>query len=169
MFEQAKEVIADRVEDGVRLFDAKLPMGLITDWCQDEMGHIMAQKHCLCPKPTDLNCCKEGWRVCSVGSRFSNRAESNYSSTDGELTALVDGLEKTAYFPFGCDKLIVGTDHRPFIPIINGSDLSSVKTPRQFRLREKLLRWNITAQNIPGKLLGGTDPLSRYGIREEAG
>ena len=96
MFEQAKEVIADRVEDGVRLFDPRLTTGLITDWCQDGMGHIMAQKHCLCPKPTDLNCCKEGWKVCSVGSRFCNKAESNYSSTDGEFTTLVDGLEKTA-------------------------------------------------------------------------
>ena len=104
--------------------------------------------------------------VCSVGSRFCNKAESNYSPTDGEFTALVDGLEKTAYFTLGCPQLTVGTDHKPLIPIVNGSDLSSVKTPRQFRLREKLLRWNLTAQYIPGKLLGGTDALSRYGIRE---
>ena len=41
-----------------------------------------------------------------------------------------------------------------------------MKTPRQHRLRERLLRWNLSAQYIPGKLLGGTDALSRYGIRE---
>ena len=38
LFEQAKEVIADRLEDGVRLFDPRLTTGLITDWCQDGMG-----------------------------------------------------------------------------------------------------------------------------------
>ena len=30
------------------------------------------------------------------------------------------------------------------------------------------MRWNIKAQYIPGKLLGGVDALSRYGIREYA-
>ena len=38
VFEQAKKVIADKVEDGVRLFDPSLPTGLITDWCQEGMG-----------------------------------------------------------------------------------------------------------------------------------
>ena len=76
---------------------------------------------------------------------FAARRESNYSPTDGEFTDLVDWLEKTAYyFTPGCDKLIVGTDHKPLIPIIDGTNLSAVKKPRKFRLREKLLRWNIT-------------------------
>ena len=101
-----------------------------------------------------------------MGSRFCTKAESNYSPTEGEFTALIEGLEKTAYFTLGCTSVSVGTDHKPLIPIINGTDLSSVKTPRQHRLRERLLRWNLSAQYIPGKLLGGTDALSRYGVRE---
>ena len=104
--------------------------------------------------------------MCSVGSRFCKQAESNYSPTEGEFTALVEGLEKTAYFTLGCESVSVETDHKPLIPIVNGTDLSSVKTPRQHRLRERLLRWNLSAQYIPGKLLGRTDALSRYGIRE---
>ena len=48
VFEEAKEVIADRVEDGIRLFDPTLPTGLITGWCQERM----AKKHCLCRNPT---------------------------------------------------------------------------------------------------------------------
>ena len=167
VFEEAREVIADKVEEGVRLFDPRIHTGLLTDWCQEGMGHILAQKHCDCPSsPINLNCCSEGWKVCSVGSRFCSKAESNYSPTEGEFTALIEGLEKTAYFTLGCESISVGTDHKPLIPIINGTDLSSVKTPRQHRLREKLLRWNLTAQYIPGKLLGGTDALSRYGVRE---
>ena len=101
-----------------------------------------------------------------VGSRFSNKSESNYSPTDGEFTARADGLEKTAYFTLGCENLTIGTDHNPLVPIINGTCMDSIKTPRQHRLREKLLRWNLTAQYIPGKYLGGTDALSRYGIRD---
>ena len=96
-----------------------------------------------------------------MGSRFCKEPESNYSPTDGEFTALVEGLEKTAYFTLGCETITVGTDHKPLIPIVNGTDLSLVKTPRQHRLREKLLRWNLAAQYIPGKYLGGTDALSR--------
>ncbi len=58
--------------------------------------------------PADLNCCKTGWKVCSVGSRFCKSAEANYSPTDGEFTGLVDTLDKTAYFTLGCKSLTVG-------------------------------------------------------------
>ena len=108
VFEEAKRVIAEKVEEGVKLFDPGLDTGLLTDWCQDGIGHILCQKHCDCPllqeqqgdkaPPADLNCCTTGWKVCSVGSRFCNSAEANYSPTDGEFTALVVDLEKTAYF-----------------------------------------------------------------------
>ena len=45
MFEEARQVIAEKVEEGVILFDPGLPTGLLTDWCQEGMGHILAQKH----------------------------------------------------------------------------------------------------------------------------
>ena len=54
---------------------------------------------------------------------------------------MLDALEKTAYFTLGCKTLTVGTDHEPLIPIINGTDMEKVKTPRQIRLK-KLLRWD---------------------------
>ena len=105
----------EKVEEGVRLFDPEFHTGLLTDWSQDGFGHILCQKHCDCPlsegQPADLNCCKTGWKVCSVGSRFCNSAEANYSPTDGEFTGLVDTLEKTAHFTLGCKSLTVGTDH----------------------------------------------------------
>ena len=62
--------------------------------------------------------------------------KANYSTTDGEFTGLVDALEKTAYFTLGCKSLSFGTDHQPLIPIINGTDMEKVKTPRQIRLRK---------------------------------
>ena len=163
VFEEAK-----KVEEGVKLYDPKLHTGLLTDWCKDGISHILCQKHCDCPleqgqpgensPPADQNCCKTSWKVCSVGSRFCNSAEANYSPTDGKFTGLVDALEKTAYFTLGCKSLIVATDHQPLIPIINGTDMEKVKTPRQIRVKEKLMRWD-----LPGKYLGG---LSRYGVRD---
>ena len=99
-----------------------------------------------------------------VGSRFCNTAEANYSPTDGEFTGLMDALEKTAYFTLGCKSLTVGTDHQPLIPIINGTDMEKVMTPKLIRLKGKLLRWGLRVVYIPGKFLGGTDALSRYGV-----
>ena len=78
---------------------------------------------------------------------------------------MLDALEKTAYFTLGCKTLTVGTDHEPLIPIINGTDMEKVKTPRQIRPKEKLLRWDLRVIYKPGKFLGGTDALSRYGVR----
>ena len=108
MFEKAKRVIAEKVEEGVRLFEPDIHTGLLKDWCQEGIGHNRCQKHCDCPlpqgqkgektPPADPNCCKTGWKVCSVGSRFCNSAEANYSPTDGEFMGLVDALDKTAYF-----------------------------------------------------------------------
>ena len=44
-------------------------------------------------------------------------------------------------------------------------DMEKVKTPRQIRLKEKLMRWDLKVVYIPGKHLGGTESLSRYGVR----
>ena len=74
-------------------------------------------------------------------------------------------MEKTAYFTLGCKNLTVGTDHKPLISIIQSTDLGDIKTPRQQRLKERIMRWNLTVTYVPGKHLGGTDALSRYGIR----
>jgi hypothetical protein len=119
-------------------------------WAGHVEGHLATGEK---PPSADLNCCKTGWKVYSVGSRFCNTAEANYSPTDGEFTGLVDALEKTTYFTLG---------------IINCTDMEKVKTPRQIRLKEKLLRWDLRVVYIPGKFLGGTDALSRYGVRDVA-
>ena len=146
------------------LFDSSFHTGLLTDWCQEKIGHILCQKHfdCQTPEtgPADLNCCKTHFKVCSVGSRFCNYAEANNSPTDREFTGLVNALEKTAYFTLVCKRLTLGRDHQPLIPIINGTNLENLKTPRKIRL----MRWDLQLVYIPGKNLGGTDALSMYGV-----
>ena len=44
--------------------------------------------------------------------------------------------------------------------------MEKVKTPRQIRLKEKLLRWDLRVVYIHGKYLGDMDALSRYGVRD---
>ena len=48
----------------------------------------------------------------------------------------------------------VGADHKPLISIVNETSLGDIKTPRQQRLKERLMRWNLKVVYIPGKLLG---------------
>jgi hypothetical protein len=40
VFEEAKKVITEKVEELVKLYDPKL---LLTDWCQEGIGHILCQ------------------------------------------------------------------------------------------------------------------------------
>ena len=86
--------------------------------------------------------------------------------TDGEFTTLVDALEETSYVTLGCSALTVGTYQKPFISLVNETSLGDIKTPRQQRLKERRMRWNLKATYIPGKQLGGTDALSRYAVRK---
>ena len=41
VFKEGKKVIAEKVEEGVKLYDPKLHTGLLTDWCQEDIGHIL--------------------------------------------------------------------------------------------------------------------------------
>ena len=50
MVEEAKKVIAEKVEEGVKLYDPKLHTGLMNDWCQDwleslQCGQQVLQHH----------------------------------------------------------------------------------------------------------------------------
>ena len=58
--------------------------------------------------------------MCIVGSCFTSPTEQNYSTVEGELQAVVDGLYRSRYYTQGGDRLIVGVDHKPLLGIING-------------------------------------------------
>ena len=109
-------------------------------------------------------CCNTGWVVCMVGSRFTHVAEANNSPTEGELLGMADALSKTRYFTLGCTRLIVGADHMPLLGLLADKHLDAIDNPRLGRLKQKTLGWQFTTVYIPGKLLGGTDALSRYGV-----
>ena len=76
------------------------------------MGFIMSQKYCKCESITTI-CCSDGWKVCMVGSNFTSPAESNYAQIEGECLGVVNALKKTSYYTQGCEKLVVGANHKP--------------------------------------------------------
>ena len=64
-------------------------------------------------------------------------------------------------FVLGCPDLIVATDHKPLVPILNGRRLDLITNPRLLKLREKTLPYRFTAQHIPGPLNVAADAASR--------
>ena len=93
IFAESKEAIAAEVEEGVRIFDKARPTCLATDWSKDGIGFWMFQKHCTCPGATPF-CCRDGWKISLVGSRFTHSAESRYAPIEGEALAVADLLTK---------------------------------------------------------------------------
>ncbi len=164
LFVDTCELIAREVEKGIQSFDPTKRTCILTDWCKTGMGYVITQKHCSCAeiRPT---CCVNGWEVCGVGSRFTSPAESRYSPTEGEALAVVNALDKSRYFTLGCDDLIVGTDHKPLLGIFNNKSLESIDNPRIRRLKEKTFGWSFSLIHVPGRLHGGPDALSRYGLQ----
>ena len=96
-----------------------------------------------------------------VGSNFLSPAEAKYAPIEGECLGVANALYKTRYYTQGCDKLIVGTDHKPLVPVLAERDLETIDNPRLMRLKEKTLGWRFLIKHIPGRYLGGPDALSR--------
>ena len=129
LFEESKQVIVNEIENGVRIFDKTKPTCLATDWSKTGVGFWLLQKHCQCPK-TEPFCCRYGWKVTLVGSRFTNPAESRYAPIEGEALAVVDALEKARYFVLGCDNLTIVVDHKPLLKIMSDRSLEDIPNAR---------------------------------------
>ena len=118
---------------------------------------MLTQKHCRCESSgsgLNTHCCKQGWKVCAVGSRFTLPAEANYAPTEGELLGVTNALEKTKYFTLGCPSLYVGTDHKPLLGLLSADmSLEKINNPRLVRLKEKTFGWDFQTVYIPGKQL----------------
>ena len=122
LFEESKNRIADKVLEGITLFEVGRWTGLMTDWCKQGIGYMLVQKYCDCENITPV-CCAGGWRVCMVGSRFTSPAEQNYAPVEGELLGVADSLHRTRYYTQGCEKLVIGVDHKPLLGILNDRPL----------------------------------------------
>ena len=164
IFDEAKSVLAEEIIKGVTRFEINRETALLTDWSKSGVGFVLLQKYCKCAKISPV-CCKGGWMVCMIGSRFNNRAETNYSPVEGEALAVANGLKKTKYYTLGCEKLTIGVDHKPLLGILNETCMEDIENPRLRRLKEKTLGWRFSLVHIPGSKLGGPDAMSR--VRNE--
>lgn len=160
-FDDSKTSIVNEIHHGVQIFDKSKPTCLATDWSRDGIGFWLFQKHCPCPS-NDLFCCKEGWKITLVGSRFTHPAESRYAPIEGEALAVADALDKARHFVLGCHNLTIAVDHRPLLKIFGDRSLDAISNARLRNLKEKTLRYRFKMTHIPGVKNRAPDSLSRY-------
>ena len=110
------------IDESVRIFDKNKLTSLATDWSKDGIGFWLLQKHCNCEKLAAF-CCRDGWQITLVGSRFTNAAESRYAPIEGEVLAVADALDKARFFVLGCTNLNVAVDHKPLLKILGDRSL----------------------------------------------
>ena len=165
-FKASKRKIIAEITKGVEIFNKDFPTCLATDFSEDGIGFWLFQKHCGCA-PVKPFCCKTGWRVVLVGSRFTNGPERGYKPIEGEALAVVDGLEKTRHFVLGCKNLIVAVDHKPLVKILADRSLEDVPSTRLRNLKEKSLRFRFRLVHIPGVKHRAADSVSRHPVAKE--
>jgi hypothetical protein len=84
----------------------------------------MSHKYCSCLEITPTYCIN-GWKVCKCAW----------------------------YYTQGCEKLLVGTDHKPLLGVFNDRSMESIDNPRLIHLKEKTLGWSFKIIHILGKKL----------------
>ncbi|RUS74671.1 hypothetical protein EGW08_017577 [Elysia chlorotica] len=165
LFEESKALIISEIHQGVEIFDKTKPTCLATDWSKNGIGFWLFQKHCSCPSAKPF-CCKTGWRITLVGSRFTSGAESRYAPIEGEALAVVDALDKARHFTLGCSDLIVAVDHKPLLKTFGDRCLDDLPNPRLRNLKEKALRYRFRVVHIPGIRHAAADAMSRKPVSE---
>jgi hypothetical protein len=161
LFEESKAVIISEIENGVRIYDKSKPTCLATDWSKTGIGFWLFQKHCNCAS-TKPFCCRTGWKITLVGSRFTHAAESRYAPIEGEALAVADALDKARFFVLGCEKLIVAVDHKPLLKVLGDRCLEDISNVRLRNLKEKTLRYRFQMIHIPGIKHKAADAMSRH-------
>ena len=160
LFEESKTLIVNEIHQGVEIFDKTKPTCLATDWSKNGIGFWLFQKHCSCSSSKPF-CCRTGWRITLVGSRFTAAAESRYAPIEGEALAVADALDKARHFTLGCSDQIVAVDHKPLLKTFGDRCLDDLPNPRLRNLKEKTLRYRFRVVHIPGIRHAAADALSR--------
>ena len=160
LFEETKTAIIEEIKRGVEIFDKERPTCLATDFSKGGIGFWLLQKHCSCVSRKPY-CCRLGWKITLVGSRFTSSAESRYAPIEGEALAVVDALEKTRHFVLGCPNLIIAVDHKPLLKVFGDRSLDAIPNPRLRNLKEKTLKYKFQIVHIPGARHIAADTLSR--------
>ena len=114
---------------------------IIRDWSKTGVGFILIKKHCNCSSITPI-CCKDGWKLCLIGSRFCSAAESRYAPIEGEALGVAWALDKARHYVMGCPFLYVGVDHKPLLGLYStGKALADIPNSRLCNLVERATRF----------------------------
>ena len=152
-------MIISEIEEGVRIFDKSKPTCLATDWSKSGIGFWLFQKHSQCSSPEPF-CCRTGWKITLVESRFTHAAESRYAPVEGEALAVADARDKARFFVLGCSNLIIAVDHKPLLKVFGDRSLEDVTNARLHNLKEKTLRYRFRMVHIPGVRHKAADAVS---------
>ena len=139
LFEESKTAIVQEIENGVRIFDKSKPTCLATEWSKHGIGYWLFQKHCDCTSVKPF-CCRTGWKITLVGSRFTHPAEPRYAPIEGERLVVADALNKARFFVLSCENLIFAVDHKPLLKILRYRCREDIPNVRLRNLKEKTVR-----------------------------
>ena len=109
----AKDSIVRKIHKRVTMFEVDRVTALNTDWSIEGQSLDLWQKHCSCKGAVTIVLGRDGRKIVIMSSRFNNDAQSRYSPIEGECLTLYWAINKADHFLYGCDKLYVGTDHKP--------------------------------------------------------
>jgi len=70
-------------------------------------------------------------------------------------------LEQSKYFTQSCEDLVVVTDHKPLVKILDDRTLDEITNTRLFRLKQRTLSWSFSIAHLPGKTNHAADATSR--------
>ena len=72
------------------------------------------------------------------GSTFNSPTKSNYIPIEGECLWVASALHRMRYYTKGCDRLLISTDHKPLLGVLNDRSMNSLDNPRLMRLKRRL-------------------------------
>ena len=145
---------------GVRLLQLLRPTCLVTDRSTTGIGFCLIQKYCASTTRTPT-CCKGGWKLYLVGSRFTHGPEARYAPVEGEALAVVYALHQTRNYIHGCTDLTAATYHKPLIGLLKYHSLTEVDNRRLLNLKDKSLAYSFRIIHVSGKKNAGADAVSR--------
>ena len=136
-------------------FNPQLPTRLVTDASRIGIGYVLQQQH-------------EGdtWKTVQCGSKMLTDCESRYAVVELELLAIAWAVRRCDVFLRGVSGVVVITDHKPLLSIINHKHVDDIPNPRLQRLKMKLSLYDLTAEWMQGKENHAADALSRFPSQE---
>ena len=164
-FVLAKLNIVRKIHEGVRMFEVSRVTALCTDWAKDGQALGLWQKHCACEGQITIACCRGGWKIVFMSSRFNNDAQSRYSAIEGEALSVYWATNKADYFIYGCDKLYIGFDHKHLLAFFRKVDpkpLDQIVNKRQRKYVSEINSLCFTAFHISGAANYLADRGSRF-------